>query len=82
MTQHHADTRKIAPLGLRPDGTPDDNDRIEIGPTPLAFREWAEAGIEVPHLATMRAYRHGRLVDAIVARDLAGVLLFDPLNSR
>lgn len=82
MNRHYSETRKIAPAGLRPDGTPDDNDRIEIGPTPLAFREWADAGVQVPNLAAMRTYRHRRLVDAIVARDLAGVLLFDPLNIR
>ena len=26
---------------LKPDGSPDDNDRIEFGPTALAFEEWA-----------------------------------------
>ena len=41
MADHYADRRKIDPsrgatLG---DGTPNDNDRIEIGPTQLAFRE-------------------------------------------
>ena len=25
---------------LKPDGSPDDNDRIEFGPTALAFQEW------------------------------------------
>ena len=82
MNEHFSDTRKIVPFGLRPDGTPDDNDRIEIGPTPLAFAEWAELGIEIPNLAQMRAFRHKRLVEQIVERDLAGVLVFDPLNIR
>ena len=27
------------------DGTPNDNDRVEIGPTQLAFGEWASAGL-------------------------------------
>jgi hypothetical protein len=27
--------------GRRPDNTPDDDDRIETGPTPLAYAEWA-----------------------------------------
>jgi Xaa-Pro dipeptidase len=40
---YHRDRRKIDPsrgasLG---DGTPNDNDRVEIGPTQLAFAEWA-----------------------------------------
>ncbi len=84
MNTHYRDRRKIDPsqgprLG---DGTPNDADRIEIGPTPLAFREWAEAGLDLPDLAAMRTYRWRRLVDATVARGYAGVLLFDPLNIR
>ncbi|MEM7238312.1 MAG: dimethylsulfonioproprionate lyase DddP [Pseudomonadota bacterium] len=67
---------------LRPDGTPADPDRAEIGPTPLAFAEWADAGLEMPDLPEMRRFRHARLVAEIVKRDLAGVLLFDPLNIR
>ncbi len=82
MNQHFSDTRKIAPMGLRPDGTPDDNNRIEIGPTPLAFAEWDALGIPIPNLSAMRAFRHTRLVAEIVKRDLAGVLVFDPLNIR
>jgi Xaa-Pro aminopeptidase len=86
MTEHHAESRKIDPTragrGQRPDGSPADNDRAEIGPTRLAFAEWAEAGLEVPDLARMRAERHARLVQGIVERGLAGALLFDPLNIR
>ena len=40
--------RKIDPTRrahLKPDLTPDDNDRVEIGPTDLAFAEWAAAGL-------------------------------------
>ncbi|MEM8698423.1 MAG: dimethylsulfonioproprionate lyase DddP [Pseudomonadota bacterium] len=68
--------------GLRPDGSPADNDRVEIGPTPLAFAEWAEAGLELPDLPALRAWRHRRLVDHLHERDLGGVLMFDPLNIR
>ena len=82
MNRHFADTRKIDPTAKRPDGTPDDNDRVEIGPTPLAFAEWAALGLEMPQLDRMRAYRHKRVVDAVVANDLAGVLMFDPLSIR
>ncbi|MEM8791578.1 MAG: dimethylsulfonioproprionate lyase DddP [Pseudomonadota bacterium] len=67
---------------LRPDGTPRDNDRAEIGPTPLAFAEWEAAMLEMPDLPEMRRFRHARLVSEIVKRDLAGLLLFDPLNIR
>ena len=37
---------------LKPDGSPDDNDRVEIGPTNLAFDEWAALGLEIPNLET------------------------------
>ena len=43
--------RKIDPTRrahLKADMTPDDNNRVEIGPTGLAFAEWAEAGLTAP----------------------------------
>lgn len=83
----YAATRKINPrpgqsIALKPDGTPDDNDRAEIGPTPLAFAEWAEAGLEIPHLPTMRQCRLDRLVKMLRERDYGAILMFDPLNIR
>ena len=81
----YADTRrKIDPnrgdrLG---DGTPNDNDRVEIGPTQLAFREWEAAGLILPNLDAMRSHRHRRLTDAVNARHWGGILMFDPLNIR
>ncbi|MFK7881165.1 dimethylsulfonioproprionate lyase DddP [Roseobacter sp.] len=84
MNQHYRDRRKIDPtLGATlGDGTPNDMDRVEIGPTQLAFAEWAAAGLELPNLAEMRAFRHTRLTQHVVARDFAGLLMFDPLNIR
>jgi len=84
MNTHHRDTRKIDPtrgptLG---DGTPNDADRIEIGPTQLAFREWEADGLELPNLEAMRHYRWERLTQHIARRDYAGLLMFDPLNIR
>ena len=84
MNQHYADRRKIDPtradrLG---DGTPNDNDRVEIGPTQLAFREWEAAGLALPNLDKMRDYRWRRLVQGLVDRDYGGLLMFDPLNIR
>ncbi|OED39149.1 peptidase M24 [Chromatiales bacterium (ex Bugula neritina AB1)] len=73
--------RKINP-GFRPDNTPIDNDRIEIGPTPLAFAEWQDAGIECPDVPAMRQYRWEKLTRAIVERGLGGLLMYDPLNVR
>lgn len=84
MTEYHADRRKIDPTrGPRlGDGTPNDNDRVEIGPTQLAFAEWAAAGIQLPNLDRMREYRWKALVDGIVKRGYAGLLMYDPLNIR
>ncbi len=67
---------------VKPDGTPNDNDRVEIGPTDLAINEWEELGLELPNLSTMREFRLQRIVNELNKRDLAGVLLFDPLNIR
>jgi Xaa-Pro aminopeptidase len=75
--------RRIDPtVPRRPDGSPDDNDRVEIGPTALAFAEWEAAGLTPPDLAALRRFRLDRLVAGVVARDLGGLLLFDPLNIR
>ena len=84
MDTHYSDTRKIDPtrgttLG---DGTPNDADRIEIGPTQLAFREWEAAGLALPNLEKMRAFRWKRLTQSVIDRDYGGVLMFDPLNIR
>ncbi|NRA99090.1 MAG: aminopeptidase P family protein [Rhodobacteraceae bacterium] len=84
MNTHYRDTRKIDPTrgAMLGDNTPNDPDRIEIGPTALAYGEWAAAGLELPDLQAMRRYRWERLVNHIIARDYGGVLMFDPLNIR
>lgn len=84
MNDPYRDRRKIDPgrgatLG---DGSPNDNDRMEIGPTQLAFREWEAAGLALPDLAAMRHHRLRRLTNALVARDIDGLLMFDPLDIR
>jgi Xaa-Pro dipeptidase len=58
------------------------NDRVETGPTALALAEWRAAGLAPPDLAALRRHRLDRLVAEVVARGLAGLLLFDPLNIR
>jgi len=63
-------------------GSLNDNDRVEIGPTDLAFAEWQALGLTPPRLERMREYRLQRIVGELQKRDLAGVLLFDPLNIR
>ena len=77
--------RKIDPTRrahLKPDNTPNDNDRVEIGPTALAFDEWAAAGLTAPDMPALREYRLSRLQEKIREHDCAGLLLFDPLNIR
>ena len=91
--QHFRDNRKIDPSGVDrarfdqtrgdtlDDGTPNDNNRIEIGPTQLAYCEWEKAGLTLPNLQSMREYRWKRLTQHIVDRDYGGLLVFDPLLS-
>ena len=77
-------TRKIDPTkGLfTGDNTPNDMDRVEIGPTKLAFDEWRQAGLELPDLQAMRQFRHQRLVDGVNSRNYGALIVFDPLNIR
>ncbi len=84
MTKHFSETRKIDPTrgSTLGDNTPNDANRVEIGPTQLAFSEWASAGLILPDLQAMRKYRWNRLTQHAVDRDYGGVLLFDPLNIR
>ncbi len=84
MNQYHRDNRKIDPSrGARlGDGTPNDGDRMEIGPTQIAFEEWTAAKLELPNLPRMREYRWRRLVDGLVAREWGALIVFDPLNIR
>ena len=60
--------RKIDPsrrAHLKPDMTPNDNDRVEIGPTALAFQEWEAAGLTAPDMPALREYRLSRLQEQI-----------------
>lgn len=74
--------RPVSRGALLADGTPNDNDRVEIGPTDLAFREWAARGLTPPDLPRLRQYRLDRLLKALAKRDYGGLLMFDPLNIR
>ncbi len=66
----------------KPDNTPDDNDRIEIGPSQIAFDEWQALGIESPDMVALREYRLERVREQLRKFDYAGIILFDPLNTR
>ncbi|HJN40290.1 MAG TPA: hypothetical protein QGH28_08945 [Chloroflexota bacterium] len=54
--------------------------RVILGPGEPALSEWAAAGLTLPDLDAMQRYRLDRIRGQLVARDLAGVLLFDPMN--
>tara|TARA_B100001996_G_scaffold361634_1_gene328520 strand:- start:334 stop:1677 length:1344 start_codon:yes stop_codon:yes gene_type:complete len=84
MDKYFRDKRKIDPGKNFPQiNEPKDlHDRIEIGPTNLAFKEWAEKGLELPNLQIMREYRWKRLHQYILQREYGGLLVFDPLNIR
>ncbi len=84
MNEHFRDTRKIDPTrgAVLGDNTPNDADRVEIGPTALAFAEWQAAGLDLPDLQEMRRFRWSRLTAHVTARDYGGLLMFDPLNIR
>ena len=84
MIQTFNEIRKIDPTkgAMTGDNSSNDMDRVEIGPTKLAFDEWAKAGLDLPDLQQMRGYRHQRLVQCINARDYGALVVFDPLNIR
>lgn len=74
--------RRVSSGAMLGDGTPNDGNRVEIGPTDLAYEEWAALGLTLPNIPQLRDYRLSRLVAELNARDYAGVLMFDPLNIR
>ena len=82
MNKYFNETRKIDPskgptIG---DNTPNDVDRVEIGPTKLAFDEWKALGLELPDLQEMRRFRHNRLMSGVNSRGYGAIVVFDPLN--
>ncbi|MFE0014114.1 dimethylsulfonioproprionate lyase DddP [Mesorhizobium sp. NPDC059054] len=84
MDLHYRDVRKIDPTRgeALADGSRNDMNRMEIGPTVLAYDEWAAVGLQLPDLVRMREHRWRRLVQFLQERDYGGLLLFDPLNIR
>lgn len=77
--------RRIDPTELRastlkPDGFEINNGRLDLGQTPVAFSEWKQLGVNLPHLPNMRPYRPQRICDQLIARDLSGILQLDPLK--
>ena len=74
---------KIDPARKKlPDGSPDDNDRADIGPTKIAFQEWEDANITPPNLEEMRKYRLDRIRAELKTRAIPAILLTNPMNIR
>ncbi len=90
-------SRKIAPFSLPdhpgPSASPEALEayardkagfysQYRLGFGDLAEGEWSAAGLDAPDLDRMRSYRIGRVRQKLAERDLAGILLYDPLNVR
>jgi Xaa-Pro aminopeptidase len=53
-----------------------------IGYGALAEGEWAALGLAAPDMEAVRRYRLTRIRAELVKRDLAGIVVYDPLNVR
>lgn len=53
-----------------------------LGPGEPALSEWKRAGLSLPDMDAVRAYRLRRVQAALRERDIAAAVLFDPLNIR
>ena len=84
MGQVYRDGRKIDParVAVLGDNTPNDQNRVEIGRTQLAYRQRQRTGLVLPDLKVMQRYRWNRPNQHIVDPDHGGLLIFDPLNIR
>ena len=56
LNNHFRDNRKIDPSQgmILCDKTPNNKNRVEIGPTKLAYDEWRQSGLALPNLPRMR----------------------------
>jgi len=53
-----------------------------IGYGELAETEWAGRGLDAPDMDRARRYRLARIRGELTRRDLAGIIVYDPLNVR
>ena len=51
-----------------------------LGPGEPALSEWREAGLRTPDMSAIRAHRLARVRGELRARDIAAVVLTDPLE--
>jgi len=59
-----------------------DISRVGLGPGELALSEWAELGLELPDIESIRHYRLARIREQLRKFDYAGIVVSDPLNVR
>lgn len=53
-----------------------------LGPGEPAISEWQAAGLALPNMDAVREYRLRRVREELKKRDIAAIVLFDPLNIR
>lgn len=53
-----------------------------LGPGEPALSEWRASGLQLPDMDAVREYRLRRVQDELKKRDIAAIVLFDPLNIR
>lgn len=83
ITGHHR--AKISPMQTPSDATIEYAKSLnmhELGPGEVALAEWEAAGLELPDLPKIRRYRLERVRAELRKRDYAGIVLYDPLNTR
>lgn len=78
-------TRAIGPHRTRPVPAIDSATELNmhtLGPGEPALTEWHAAGLALPDLPAMRQYRLERIRQQLRHADLAGIVLYDPVNVR
>ncbi|MEM7274576.1 MAG: Xaa-Pro peptidase family protein [Actinomycetota bacterium] len=55
---------------------------LNLGPGSALERTWTEAGLRLPDLDALRAYRYERIQDQLAALGYDGIILMDPMNIR
>jgi hypothetical protein len=74
ITAPKIDPFRPARVGRKPDGTPDDEDRVEIGPSDLAFAQRSALGLTPPNLGRMRQEHLQCICRQLQTRDYGGMV--------
>ena len=82
VPEHPGDDASLAALAAYAADKAASLNQHVIGFGELAEGEWAARGLDAPDMAAARRHRLARIRAELAARDLAGVLVYDPLNVR